>query len=191
MKPETRDAGDSWNLIGDGLRAEFVPPDSQYKKSIQDAHRLAQCNANPQVMWIQHHNGVFRSGDGAYTFHEIEEAGPSTFGFAACAHPHDEKTAWFVPATKDECRVPADSRLVVTRTRDGRKSFEVLKSGLPQEHCYDIVFRHGLDTDDTGRQLALGSSTGGLWLSENEGDDWSLISNTLPQIYVVRFSRRI
>jgi hypothetical protein len=75
-------------------------------------------------------------------------------------------------------------------TRDGGKSFETLRSGLPQEHCYDIVFRHGLETDNAGRQLAMGSSTGGLWVSENEGDDWSVISNTLPQIYVVRFSKR-
>jgi hypothetical protein len=36
----------------------------------------------------------------------------------------------------------------------------------------------------------MGSSTDGLWVSDNEGDDWSLISNTLPQIYVVRFSKR-
>ncbi|HIK96275.1 MAG TPA: exo-alpha-sialidase, partial [Planctomycetes bacterium] len=167
---KTEDAGDSWDLIGEGLRAEFVPPDAQFKKSIQDAHRLAQCNAHPDVMWVQHHNGVFHSTDGSKTFRDIENAGPSTFGFAVCAHPHDEKTAWFVPAVKDECRVPVDGRLVVTRTRDGGKSFETLASGLPQEHCYDIVFRHGLDLDDTGRQLAMGSSTGGLWISENDGD---------------------
>ncbi|MEO2018771.1 MAG: hypothetical protein ABGZ53_30860, partial [Fuerstiella sp.] len=97
---ETDDAGDSWALIGEGMRADFMPPDAQFKKSIQDAHRLAQ------------------------------------------------------------------------------------------ENCYDIVFRHGLDTDDTGRQLAMGSSTGGLWISENDGDDWCTVSNMLPQIYVVRFSRR-
>jgi hypothetical protein len=186
----TDDAGASWTVIGEGLRAEYVPPDAQSKRSIQDAHRLAQCAANPDVMWVQHHNGVFHSSDGSNTFREIETAGPSTFGFAAIAHPHDDRTAWFAPAVKDECRVPVDGRLVVTRTRDGGASFETLRSGLPQEHCYDIVFRHGLDTDNTGRQLAMGSSTGGLWVSENDGDDWSVISNTLPQIYVVRFSKR-
>ena len=80
--------------------------------------------------------------------------------------------------------------MVVTRTRDGGDSFETLSSGLPQNHCYDIVFRHGLDIDNSGQQLAMGSSTGGLWVSEDQGDQWNLIGNTLPQIYVVRFSKR-
>lgn len=186
----TKDTGQSWDLIGDGLRAEFMPPDAQFDKGIQDAHRLAQSNTNPDEMWVQHHNGIFHSTDGSNHYREISQAGPSTFGFAAVAHPRNPGTAWFVPAVKDECRVPVDAQLVVTRTRDGGASFETLRSGLPQQHCYDIVFRHGLDCDESGQQLVMGSSTGGLWFSENEGDDWSLASNTLPQIYVVRFSRR-
>lgn len=184
------DGGGSWNLIGKGLRAEFMPPDMQDKLSIQDAHRLAQCTANPDVMWVQHHNGVFHSTDGSKTYREIAEAGPSTFGFAVCAHPHDEKTAWFVPGVKDECRVPVDGKLVVTRTTDGGESFESLRNGLPQEQCYDIVFRHGLDVSEDGTQLVMGSSTGGLWVSENGGDLWQCVSNVLPQIYTARFSRR-
>lgn len=187
---ETVDRGDSWSLVGGGLRAEFMPPDQALKKSIQDAHRLAQCEANPSVMWVQHHNGIFHSVDGSKTYREIEQAGPSTFGFAVCAHPLDDQTAWFVPGVKDECRVPVDGKLVVTRTRDGGESFETLRNGLPQSHCYDIVFRHGLDVDATGDLLAMGSSTGGLWISENGGDDWQCVSNHLPQIYVARFSRR-
>ncbi len=187
---ETTDHGDSWAVLGEGLRAEFMPPDQTFKKSIQDAHRLAQCNANPDVMWVQHHNGVFHSTDGSKSYREIEQAGPSTFGFAVCAHPHDEKTAWFVPGVKDECRVPVDGKLVVTRTRDGGESFETLRNGLPQEHCYDIVFRHALDVDASGNRLAMGSSTGGLWISENGGDDWNCVSNLLPPIYVARFSRK-
>ena len=187
---ETTDGGDSWSVIGEGLRAEFMPPDQAMKKSIQDAHRLAQCPSDPSVMWVQHHNGIFHSVDGSQTFREIDQAGPSTFGFAVCAHPHDAQTAWFVPAVKDECRVPADGQLVVTRTRNGGATFETLRSGLPQQDCYDIVFRHGLDVDSTGDLLAMGSSTGGLWISENGGDHWQGISNTLPQIYAVRISRR-
>lgn len=185
---ETEDGGDSWSLLGDGLRADFVPPDQAMKKSIQDAHRLAQCRVNPSVMWVQHHNGIFHSTDGSKTYREIENAGPSTFGFAVCAHPHDQQTAWFVPAVKDECRVPVEGKLVVTRTRDGGQTFETLGSGLPDEDCYEIVFRHGLDVDQSGERLVMGSSTGGLWISENGGDDWQCFSNLLPPIYVARFS---
>jgi hypothetical protein len=186
---DTRDGGANWTLEGEGLRAAFMPPELAFDKVSQDPHRLAASPANPDVMWVQHHNGIFHSTDGAKTFREIQEAGPSVFGFAVCAHPRDPDTAWFVPGVKDECRVPVDAKLVVTRTRDGGKTFETLRNGLPQEHCYDIVFRHCLDVDASGNRLAMGSSTGGLWLTEDGGDTWTTVSTTLPQIYCVRFRR--
>jgi hypothetical protein len=104
------------------------------------------------------------------------------------AHPTDPETAWFVPGVKDECRVPVDAKFVVTRTRDGGKTFETLDKGLPGEQCYDIVFRHALDVDATGDRLIMGSSTGSLWISEDGGDSWESISAHLPQIYCARFA---
>jgi len=186
---ETRDAGASWELIGRGLRAEYVPPELQYEPNGQDAHRLAQSTAHPDVMWVQHHNGLFHSRDGARTFREIQQAGPSTFGFAVCAHPTDPETAWMVPVEKDEFRIPVSGQLVVTRTRDGGQTFETLRQGLPQSHCYDLIYRHGFDVDARGERLAIGSSTGGLWVSDDGGDRWQTVSNTLPPIYAVRFRR--
>ena len=113
---------------------------------------------------------------------------PSKFGFAVAAHPKNPDTAWFVPAVKDECRVPVDAKLVVARTRDGGKSFSVLGKGLPQEHAYDLVYRHALAVDDTGDRLAVGSTTGGLWVSEDQGDSWACVTHTLPPVYAVRFA---
>lgn len=66
-------------------------------------------------------------------------------------------------------------------------SFEVLRDGLPQEHAYDLVYRHGLDVSQDGRRLAMGSTTGGLWISEDGGDRWQLIPARLPPIYQVAF----
>ena len=112
---------------------------------------------------------------------------PAKFGFAVAVHPHDAKTAWFVPAVKDECRVPVDAGVVVTRTRDGGETFEELREGLPQQHAYDLVFRHALDVDESGSRLAMGSTTGSLWISEDGGDGWSLVNGHLPPIYQVRW----
>ena len=81
-----------------------------------------------------------------------------------------------------------DGKLVVTRTRDGGKSFDVLTRGLPQEHAYDLVFRHALDVDATGRRLVFGSTTGSLWVSEDEGDSWACVSTHLPPVYCARFA---
>ena len=102
----------------------------------------------------------------------------------------DEKriqTTWFVPGIKDECRVPVDGRVVVSRTRDGGRTFDVLSAGLPQDHAYDVVYRHALDVDATGQCLAAGSTTGNLWVTEDAGDRWLTVSANLPPIFQVAF----
>ena len=184
---QTADGGASWRLASQGMHAEYMPPERRLDPNVQDVHRLVQCSDRPEVFWAQHHNGVFRSIDGAHSWHEITAVTPSKFGFAVAVHPRDPDTAWFAPAVKDECRVPVEGRLAVARTRDGGKTFQALREGLPQEHAYDLVYRHGLDVDPAGEQLAMGSTTGGLWISENQGESWDCVSSQLPPIYCVRF----
>jgi len=64
----------------------------------------------------------------------------------------------------------------------------VLSEGLPQRHAYDLVYRHALDVDASGERLAFGSTTGGLWISEDGGDSWATIDARLPPVAVVRFA---
>jgi hypothetical protein len=181
------DRGASWRLAGKGLRAAFMPPERAYDQNIQDPHLVAACAADPDVVWCQHHNGLFRSTDGAESFAEIEPPRPSGFGFAVAAHPADPLTAWFAPAAKDECRVPVDGRLVVTRTRDGGERFETLAEGLPAEASYDLVYRHALVVDRDGTRLAIGSTTGNLWISDSGGERWEQLAGHLPPIAQVAF----
>lgn len=183
----TCDGGAGWELIGRGMFAEYLPPDRREDPGAQDVHRLAACRAAPDAMWVQHHNGIFRSTDGATTFSHVAGVKPSDFGFAVAAHPTDPATAWFVPAVKDEKRIPVDGRLVVTRTRDGGRTFNALSDGLPTEPSYDLVYRHCLDVDATGSRLVMGSTTGGLWISEDGGDRWTPLPARLPPVYSVRF----
>ena len=185
---QSADAGRSWQLAAQGLYAEFMPPERRMDQNIQDVHRLAQSPSRPEVFYAQHHNGAFRSGDGSASWQELKGIAPSKFGFAVAVHPKEPDTAWFVPADKDERRVPLDGKLVVARTRDGGRSFSVLSRGLPQENAYDLIYRHGLAVDDTGRRLAIGSTTGGLWISEDQGESWRNLSSHLPPIYCVRFA---
>jgi hypothetical protein len=172
------DRGRTWRLAGKGLRAAFMPPEQAFHQNTQDPHLLSSCAAAPDTIWCQHHNGIFRSADGGETFEEINEV----FGFAVAAHPKDPASAWFAPGVKDECRVPIDARFIVNRTRDGGKSFEAKSNGLPKGDSYDLVYRHALVADPTGDRLAMGSTTGNLWLSEDGGENWSLLSAHLPPI---------
>ncbi|MGH6960745.1 MAG: WD40/YVTN/BNR-like repeat-containing protein [Dongiaceae bacterium] len=183
----TIDGGASWQISAAGMFAEYMPPQRRNEQAIQDVHRLVQCPAAPDTLWAQHHNGAFRSTDGARSWQEVTAIRPSKFGFAVAVHPKDPNTAWFVPGVKDECRIPVDAKLVVARTRDGARSFDVLTQGLPQSHAYDIVYRHGLAVDGSGARLAMGSTTGHLWVSEDAGDNWTLAAGNLPPINCVRF----
>lgn len=184
----TSDCGESWELGGAGMRAAYMPSDIATDPNTQDIHRLVQCPAQPAVFWCQHHNGIYRSSDYCRSWQEITDVPVSVFGFTVVAHPRDAETAWFVPAAKDEKRVPVDGKLVVLRTRDAGKDFTELRAGLPQEHAYDLVYRHALTVDDSGDRLAFGSTTGSLWASEDGGERWACVSTHLPPVHCVRFS---
>ncbi len=180
------DDGQTWTLSARGMRAAYMPPDLSADEAIQDPHCMVQCSAAPDTLWVQHHNGVFRSRDGGSSWQELQVA-PSSFGFAVAVHPTDPQTAWFIPAVKDECRVPVDGQLCVTRTRDGGDSFEQLRLGLPQADAYDLILRHALAIDATGRSLAFASTTGNCWFSDNQGDQWVQLNAHLPPVSAVCF----
>ena len=93
-----------------------------------------------------------------------------------------------MPAVADEKRIPVDGKVVVARTTDGGKTFTVLRDGLPQNHAYDLTFRHALDVNATGDQLAFGSTTGSVWTSDDSGSNWGALTANLPPVYCVRFA---
>lgn len=186
----TRDGGASWTISAAGMRADYMPPERADEQNVQDPHCIVQCAAQPDTLWCQHHNGIWRSTNAGGLWQRIgprHKDLPSDFGFAVAVHPRDPDTAWFVPAVADQKRIPIDAALCVTRTRDGGRSFEALRAGLPQQHCYDLIYRHGLAVADDGQSLLMGSTTGGLWASENGGNTWQAVAARLPPIYAVHF----
>ena len=180
------DGGESWSLRASGMVARYMPKEQENDQNIQDPHCIVQCRDAPDVLWTQHHNGIWRTVDGCDSWQEITAGEPSCFGFPVAVHPADPQTAWFVPAVKDDQRYPGGGCVVVSRTRDGGQSFEALRKGLPQRHAYDLVYRHALDVDSTGQTLAFGSTTGSLWVSDDQGDSWTTVSEHLPPVYAVR-----
>lgn len=184
----TDDDGGHWRQSAHGMRADYAPDDQAFAPDQQDPHCIKRCAEAPDRLWCQHHNGIFRSDDGGTRWEEVKDVKPSVFGFGVVAHPRDPDTAWFVPGVKDEKRYPVDGKLVVTRTRDGGATFETLENGLPSEHAYDLIYRHAFDGDAAGEGLALGSTTGNLWVGKGGGASFALLSSTLPPIYALRFA---
>jgi hypothetical protein len=165
----TTDDGATWDNDSMGLFAEFMPPDQRMDPGIQDVHQMVQCRAQPDYLWIQHHNGIFRSVDGARNWQHCPDVPPSGIGFGFPVAVH-----------------PADGKVVVTRTHDGGATWEICRKGLPQDDAYDLTYRHALDISRDGSTLAFGSTTGALWCSHDGGDAWHEISAHLPPIHAVR-----
>ena len=184
----SRDDAQTWQLQADGLRADYLPPEQAGSPNTQDPHLVVRCAARPDVLWCQHHNGIWRSTDNAASWHEIVGAPIANFGFAVAVHPADPERAWFVPASADQRRVPVDGAMVVNCTIDGGRSFQTARAGLPQLQAYDLIYRHGLAVSADGAQLLMGSTTGHLWASDDGGARWSQVEAHLPPIYALRFS---
>ena len=185
---QTRDRGERWESTSKGMIADYMPLERREDPNTQDPHRIDRCLAHPDVLWCQHHAGLYRSSNDGLQWDRIATPAPSAFGFAVAAHPTDPQRAWFVPARSDAQRMPVDGRMVVNETRDGGRSFVTHAEGLPQRDAYHLVYRHGLAVASDGHTLAMGSTTGGLWISEDEGRSWQCVSRDLPPIAVVRCS---
>jgi hypothetical protein len=183
----SEDAGASWVLRATGLGADYVPPGQADDGAIQDPHIIAACGTAPDVMWMQHHNGVFATRDAGLNWARLTGLPVSDFGFAAAAHPHDPNIAWLAPAVSDIQRYAVDGAMAVTKTIDGGRSFAAKRTGLPQSAAYDLVYRHGLAVDESGENLAMGSTTGGFWTSADGGESWSAPDARLPPVNAVIF----
>ncbi|MBK8505339.1 MAG: glycosyl hydrolase [Saprospiraceae bacterium] len=182
---ESKDGGRSWKPKNKGLRADFLPdPQSEIG---HDPHLLIYSPSDPDVLWQQNHCGIFRSVNGGNSWDDISDRdGDANFGFAVAADPTDSKRAWVAPAISDGIRVAIDRKLCICRTDDGGLSWKTLRRGLPQEYCYDIVFRHALISN--GQDVIFGTTTGNLFSSADGGEEWQTVSNYLPMIYCLAFA---
>ncbi len=182
---ETTDDGESWEPRNKGMKADFLPdPNSEVG---QDPHFITACPRHPDALWQQNHCGVYRSVDGAASWELLSEAGQSVhFGFPVAVDEENPEEAWVVPAVADQTRVAVDGALFVGHTLDGGKTWSEHRKGLPQENCFDIVFRHALDK--RGDHLVFGTTTGNLFVSSDRGESWTCLSHHLPPIYSVRFA---
>lgn len=182
---ESINGGKTWEVRNKGLRADFLP--DPYAEFGHDPHILISAPTNPDALWQQNHCGIFRSTDGAKNWQDVGQAeGPARFGFAIAVADDNEDQAWVAPANSDGTRTAIKGALCICRTDDGGKSWKELRNGLPQEYCFDIVYRHSLAT--SGEALAFGTTTGNLFFSPDRGENWQAINNYLPMVYSVQFA---
>ncbi len=183
---ESTDAGQSWEIRNKGMNADFLPDPNA--ETGYDPHILVAAPSNPDILWQQNHCGIFRSVDNGKNWIDIgEKEGPARFGFAIAVAEDNPDQAWVAPASSDMTRTAINGALCICRTDDGGKTWKQLRNGLPQENCFDIVYRHALAS--SGESLMFGTTTGNLFFSADRGESWQTISNYLPMVYSVQFAK--
>ncbi len=187
----TEDGGESWQTMNQGVRADFLPdplPDFG-----QCPHKVLLHEAKPGTLYQQNHCGVYRSDSGGLLWQDISEGLPSRFGFVLGLHSKDPNTIYVIPEDNvlgtdvgGGLRYVTQAKFRVYRSRNGGGDWEPLTKGLPQENAYLHVLREGMATDSLDPcGVYVGTTTGQLFYSRDDGDSWELLLEHLPPILSV------
>ena len=181
----TDDSGRNWAAKNHGIRAIFLPV--KYPEFGQCIHKIAMHPDRPGRLYLQNHGGIYRSDDSSENWTDIANGVPSNFGFAMVVHPRNPDCVYTVPVESEQFRCACDGRLRVYRSRNAGLSWEPLSRGLPQKRAYETILRDGLIMDSFDPAgMYLGTRSGQLFGSLDEGKTWHKILEGLPSIVCIR-----
>ncbi|MCU1502453.1 MAG: glycosyl hydrolase [Ilumatobacteraceae bacterium] len=182
----SEDGGSSWQASNRGIVVGFVP-EGEALEFGQCVHKVARDAGDPERLYLQHHGGIYRSDDGGGAWTPMTGIAGMDFGFPVVAHPTQPSTAYLLPLESDEYRCTPNGRCTVWRTTDAGASWEPLTTGLPQRDAHITVLRDGFTTDGQDPAgLYLGTRTGEVYASIDDGDSWRLLAEHLPPVMSVR-----
>jgi photosystem II stability/assembly factor-like uncharacterized protein len=177
------DGGKSFGRFDNGVTPTVTPEEDGTGANGWCVHGLVADPSNPDRIWRQDHQGVYRTDDGGEHWDRIETGLPSRFGFPI-GRDHASKTLFVVPLESDENRLPVDGRLAAYRSSDDGDSWEEAGTGWPEAKQFTGVLRNAMALDQGGG-LALGTTAGRVYLTDDIGDTWQELPFTFPRILAV------
>lgn len=178
----TDDAGKTQLPSNRGLKSAYEIPDLDAAVR-HCVHRIAMHPSRPNVLFMQKHWDVMRSGNAGDMWHEVSGNLPSDFGFPIEVHAHEPETIYVVPMKSDSEHYPPDGKLRVYRSRTGGNEWEALTKGLPQENCNVNILRDAMAVDSLDScGIYFGTTGGQVYASTDSGDTWSPIVRDLPAV---------
>jgi photosystem II stability/assembly factor-like uncharacterized protein len=176
------DGGSSFSRYDDGVPAT-VDENMGSKEPGFCVHSIVGDPGEPDRMWRQDHQGVFRTGDGGQTWERIEGGLPASFGFPI-VRDHASGRLFVVPLHSDENRLPVDGAFRVYASDDDGDTWQVSGTGWPDGPTYTAVLRRAMAADQLGGLFA-GTTSGTVWVTSDVGLHWTALPITLPRILSV------
>jgi photosystem II stability/assembly factor-like uncharacterized protein len=186
---ESLDGGRTFAPLTQGM--EVVEGFDAANIAFHDPHCLRMCPTNPDRIYQQNHCGIYRLDRPANKWIRIGRNMPKTVGdvgFPMVVHPRDPDTAWVFPMDGQTVwpRTSPGGKPAAYVTRNGGKSWQRRDGGLPKSQAWWTVKRQAMTGDARNPVgLYLGTTSGELWMSRDEGKHWSCLTRHLPEIYAV------
>lgn len=175
----TEDGGTTWELRNAGI--PHAAQDDTYPDIGFCVHGLVADPAAPDTIWRQDHLGVFRTTNGALSWHRIEDGLPAGFGFAIGRDTASGRL-FVVPLESDEFRMPVGGEFAVYSSDDGGDSWQM--AGGWSRPGSDTVLRDAIATDGEGG-VYVGTTGGRVAVSSDAGESWHELPHTFPRILSV------
>ena len=186
---ESLDKGQSWNPLNKGVAADFLPVENpEYG---HDPHCVVYHPQNPDLLYQQNHCGIYKLQRPAEIWERIGDNMPKDvgdIGFPIGVHPQDQNMIWVFPmdGTDVWSRTSPDGIPAVYKSNDGGNSWEPKNNGLPKNNAWLTVFRQAMAVDSLDPAgVYIGSTSGHIWASDDEGESWFEIAAHLPKIYAL------
>lgn len=202
---ESLDHGGNWSPLNDGMATVFSDPDadpddpqpqSMPWKSVgpeHDPHCVQLHPLNPDILYQQNHCGIYRLQRPATRWTRIGRNMPTDvgdIGFVIGVHPRDTATAWVFPMDGTDVwpRTSPGGRPAAWITRDDGRTWQRQANGFPDRGWFTIK-RQGMAVDTANPiGLYLGTTSGEVWATTDEGASWRQIAAHLPEIYALELA---
>ncbi len=188
----TDDGGESWRTCNEGLAR--VPVGTPHPEVGYCVHKMVLDPDVPDTLYMQYHQGVFRSNDAAESWFPLEDGLPgdrisaelgTPFGFPIAVSRSGD--LFLVPLESSEQRTMRDGRLLVYSMRRGSDRWEPVGDVVPDEPRHVSVLRDALAVDGLEPYGAyFGTTSGEVFYSLDGGAGWDRMPGQYGRILCVK-----
>jgi hypothetical protein len=176
------DGGQKWTPTNRGVEAPFLP--DKFPEWGQCVHHVVADSADPDTFYRQDHGGMYVSHDRMDSWVRIGKALGDDFGFGVASARSAPGKAFFV-RLDGAGRFTAEGHFQVQEWNDRSRTWRKLLAPTAFPGNFGVQ-REGIAADALDPAgIYVGTTTGHLFVSPDEGRHWNLVPFSFPAIHSV------